>query len=89
MEDEPTIMLSLLDREAEPPLLPGLLMSFFALKPCTWCNMAVRLPVKVRTSWLVWSSTYLRVQAAAHTVWNVRPTLWIVSGLTSRHDLAC
>jgi hypothetical protein len=66
VDDEPTIILSLLDREPEPLLLLGLLMSFFALKLCTWCNMAVRLPVKVRTSWLVWSSTYLQVQAAAH-----------------------
>jgi hypothetical protein len=31
-----------------------------ALMLCTCWSMAVRLPVNVRTSWLVWSSTYLR-----------------------------
>jgi hypothetical protein len=35
VEDEPAIMLSLLDWEVEPLLLPGLLMSFLALKLCT------------------------------------------------------
>jgi hypothetical protein len=55
-------MLSLLRLDPELPLLTRLRGgSNWDLKLCTWCSMAVRLPVKVRTSLLVWSSTYLQV----------------------------
>jgi hypothetical protein len=70
VEEEPAIMLNLLRTELEPPALPLPLLLSFTLdrRLCTWCSMAVRLPVKVRTSLLVWSSTYLSFAGRQSTV---------------------
>lgn len=54
--------LSLLCVEPPPLLLLPLVSELLSkvLMLCTCCSMAVRLPVNVRTSLLVWSSTYLK-----------------------------